>query len=199
MTAELMNELHEPELWLPIANWEEYYAVSNWARVKSFDRRVNAKLGSKKLYPGRILKPKVIDTAGSKGKRSKNSVYYQVTLQIAGRKKEFHNIHRLVCEAFHGPCPAKDWQACHGPKGCHDCRPGNVYWASPSRNAQDRLRDGTQAVGEKHHHARFTEAQVLEIRRRYKEGERQTALAKEFGCRQGTISNLIHRSWAHVS
>jgi len=54
--------------------------------------------------------------------------------------------------------------------------------------------------GQIHPRARFTEAEVLEIRRRYAAGGiSQAKLAKEIGCSESAICSIIsRRCWAHL-
>jgi hypothetical protein len=53
--------------------------------------------------------------------------------------------------------------------------------------------------GELHHMAKFSNALVLQIRKRLANGERGTDLAKEFNVCQSAISKLKHRTrWAHI-
>lgn len=57
-----------------------------------------------------------------------------------------------------------------------------------------------QARGESQGHALLTEAEVCAIRERYRSGERQTALALEYGVHQTTVSDIVRRkSWQHIS
>jgi len=57
-----------------------------------------------------------------------------------------------------------------------------------------RIKKGSANVASK-----LNEEQVLEIRRRYSEGERQVDLAKEFGINTTTVFNLIVRkTWTHI-
>jgi hypothetical protein len=81
---------------------------------------------------------------------------------------------------------------------------------SPSRRYPERLargdRNGARTHPERHARgeaaglARLTEQQVLEIRRRWRAGERQIDLAKEFGVRQTNVSAIVTRAtWKHLS
>ena len=85
---------------------------------------------------------------------------------------------------------------------CHTCRnkcvnPEHFEEDTQSKNTADKVRDGTDARGEKHGSAKLTAAQVLEIRRR--STEKQCDLAKEFGVNYGTISAIINRqNWKHI-
>lgn len=54
-------------------------------------------------------------------------------------------------------------------------------------------------IGSKHANAKLTEADVIEIRRRYSNGEHQTKIAKFFGIHQGNVHYIIARkTWTHI-
>jgi len=80
------------EIWKDIPNYEGYYQVSNFGRVKSLERKVNAK--GERLISEKILKPYY----GGGG-------YDAVSLRKNGIKKT-SKIHKLVAIAFlgHKPC-----------------------------------------------------------------------------------------------
>jgi len=65
--------------------------------------------------------------------------YLQVTLSRSG--KQFSKlVHRLVLEAFVGPCP-DGMQACHDPDpDPANCRLDNLRWGTPQENGEDRRR-----------------------------------------------------------
>lgn len=75
------------EEWKDIDGYEELYQVSNYGRVKSFDRWVIGKSNSKRFIKGKILK-----TVGNNG-------YQHVLLCKNGKWKWFY-VHRLVAQAF---------------------------------------------------------------------------------------------------
>lgn len=81
------------EVWKPVPNYEGLYDVSNFGRVKSLDRLVNAKGGSKMCKKGKFLKPRIT-----------NDGYTEVHLSKDNKGKMLR-VHRLVCEAFNGPIP----------------------------------------------------------------------------------------------
>ena len=76
------------EYWKPVVGYEGLYMVSNWGRVKSFDRWVKSRNGSVRFCKGRILKP-----------LTSSSGYLYVNLYKNNIKKEYL-VHRLVAEAF---------------------------------------------------------------------------------------------------
>src|SRR5712691_3060160 len=87
------------EHWLPIMGWEDLYEVSDLGRIRSLDRRT-----PRGIRRGQVLKP----FPGRNG-------YLSVDLsrdEVQTRR----TMHRLVLEAFIGPCPAGQ-EARHGPGG----------------------------------------------------------------------------------
>lgn len=76
------------EVWKDIKDYEGYYQVSNLGRVRSMDRWVANKGGSKKFLKGKMMKPYM----GGFG-------YFLVGLCKEKKLKQFL-IHRLVAEAF---------------------------------------------------------------------------------------------------
>jgi len=78
----------EEEVWRDIPSFEGFYQVSNFGRVKSLDRTLESKNGRKRLYVGKIHKPKIM-TWG----------YAYVSFYRNGKYKNY-SIHRLVAESF---------------------------------------------------------------------------------------------------
>jgi hypothetical protein len=116
--------------------------------------------------------------------------------------RQKHYMHRLMYEKSKGPIP-------EGMNVCHSCdipscvNPDHLWLGTWMENQEDKVNKGRASggrmVGEEHLQAKLTEQDVLEIRRRYAQGETQTALAAEFHVRQGHISNIIlKRSWSHI-
>jgi hypothetical protein len=109
------------------------------------------------------------------------------------------SVHRLVCEAFHGPCPDDKTLVAHGNGDHSDNRPDNLRWATFVENEADKANHGTSLQGDRHHQAKLTEAQVLEIRNRRAAGESGKSLAKEFSVTPTQICNIHkRRSWSHL-
>lgn len=130
----------------------------------------------------RLLSP----TAGSKG-------YLFVRLcENGGAAGRILLVHRLILEAFNGPCP-DGCEARHYPDGTRsNCSIGNLVWGTRSENFHDKWEQGTMPHGEKHHNATLTDLQVAEIRERKAAGETLKTLADEFGVHLGTIWNLVN-------
>jgi len=54
-------------------------------------------------------------------------------------------VHRLVLEAFHGPCP-EDMEGCHNNGDRRDCRLANLRWDTREANHRDKLRHAAPRV-----------------------------------------------------
>ncbi len=55
------------------------------------------------------------------------------------------------------------------------------------------------AKGERHGHSKITSLDVLEMRRRYSEGETQFSIAVDFGLSRPQIGGIVNRKqWSHV-
>lgn len=108
-------------------------------------------------------------------------------------------VSRLVCLAFHGEPPeGKPW-ALHKDDVPGNNVPWNLYWGSPGENCKDKDRNGNTPRKEKHHSTILTEAQVADIKARYKPKTKKNgsfALAKEYGVHRTTIENIVSgRTW----
>ena len=157
------------EIWRPVVGYEGLYLVSSQGKVRSLPRVAT---------PGKILKYNVEDT----GRRS-------VMLSSGGKTKRIY-VARLVAEAFCGVPTGP--QVRHWDGDCTNDRPENLRWGTDADNKADMVRHGSRK-GEKHHLARLTEAQVLEIRKRADAGENQTKLGAEFGICQEAVSDIKRR------
>ena len=171
------------EIWKPVVGFEGQFEVSSLGRVKSLARIVPVRDHPKAGYVTKTVREKILKGwVGSKG-------YRMVALgrQENGRPLIFL-VHRLVCEAFHGPCPAEH-EVCHGPNGKLDNRASQLCWGTRSKNhGEDRDRDGSKVVGEAHHNARLTEDAVRRIWQR--KGERSPSVAEDFNVSPRTVRDI---------
>ncbi len=155
-----------------------HYEVSNDGQVRN-------------IKTGRILKPNI-----------RRDERLQINLCKNGKEKWFL-IHRLVLEAFVGPCP-KGMQCCHNNGNPKDNRVVNLRWDTNKNNIKDSIDQGTRFIpkGSKNGNAKLTEEQVREIRAKYVYNSRTASiyvLAKEYGVGKTEINNIINNKlWKHV-
>lgn len=76
---------------------------------------------------------------------------FRINLSINGIRYSSVGVHRLVCEAFHGPAPEDKPWALHRNGQAGDNRPENLYWGNAQDNVDDMIRHGTQRNQVKSH------------------------------------------------
>lgn len=141
---------------------------------------------------------------GPSGKRLAGAVvpggYRLVLIYPGDGTRKTVSIHILVCETFHGPKPSAKHAVAHWDGDSNNNAASNLRWATYRENIHDKWRHGRmhRSSGELDGMSKLRQSQVLEIRRRYAEGESQRSLAREYGVKQPTISNIITRTtWSH--
>lgn len=166
--------MSEVENWLPVVGYEGLYEVSNLGHVRSLDRVSTGKRPRK--LRGRTL---------SLGLGS-NGNYRIVGLCREGQSVS-HSVHRLVCEAFHGPPGGLHTRHLNGDG--HDNRAENLAWGTVVENMADKRTHGTSDrlnrthCPKGHEHAEFnrTEASRRIGRRGCKSCHRSTSWANARG------------------
>ncbi len=123
-----MDATHDDEEWRPVVGWEGLYEVSDLGRVRSLDRMVSSGLGRTKLYRGRVLVGKIAPSTG----------YRVCTLTSGAGRRKYALIHRLVLEAFVGPCP-EGMECCHGDGDRANASLTNLRWDTRSANTIDAV------------------------------------------------------------
>jgi hypothetical protein len=117
-----------------------------------------------------------------------------------GGKSYYRQVHRLVLEAFIGPCPA-GMQACHDPDHTpSNCRLGNLRWGTPASNCADRDRQGRTAKGERHGRAKLTAAAVRGARAAHAAGESLRSIARRTGLHHRSVSEAVRGvTWKSIN
>lgn len=168
------------ETWLPIKDYEKYYAVSNHGNVKSFDREVKRKGSKSYLQKGRILKLNV----GS-------SDYLLVSLYKDGKAKK-KLVHRLVGKHFLEGY--KDGLTINHKDGMkNNNHYSNLEWLSQSENTFHAYSSGLhKSHGKNSHLTKHSEETVLEVRKLFETGKyKQVELAKMFGISKVHIHSIV--------
>lgn len=126
------------ENWKPIKDFEGYYEISNFGRVKSLDRVIESSNGINKKIKERILK----SSENSNG-------YLIVTLKKNNKRKQF-KVHRLVAEAFI-PNPEGKPYIDHINTIRTDNRVINLRWVTQKENCNNELSKKNYSEAQKGH------------------------------------------------
>lgn len=108
-------------------------------------------------------------------------------------------LHRLICEAHHGPCP-EGMECRHMDGNKKNNASGNLTWGTKAENEADKLEHGTTPAGEKNGMAKLTGAEVERMRlHRKSTGESYAKIAKAFGVSTMTAYRAITRAqWRSI-
>lgn len=120
----IFSELIEEEIWKPVPSKEGIMA-SSLGRIKLPERLCPTNNGG-------FRKTKTKPTYGYITRASKNAshVYYGKHNKFYGNLK----IHRLICEAFHGPQPTKDSVVIHIDENALNNNYKNLRWGTQKEN-----------------------------------------------------------------
>jgi hypothetical protein len=153
-----------------VVGYEGLYEVSDLGAIRRVARQRSDGRGFLKQ---RKIKPKT----GPLG-------YLHVGLCRDGVVKQ-KKVHRLVLEAFVGPCPPRSL-ACHYPDPTpSNCRLANLMWGTHEVNQSHKHEQGTAGIsarGESHGSAKLTREQVSMIRNHATNGMQYWKIAGLLGC-----------------
>jgi len=186
-------------MWKPIPGWEFRYQVSHRGCVREL---WHWKRGPS---PKRVRVPRIIPQGTDK------DGYATVMLNTKRKRSEpgaykHCRVHRLVLEAFVGPCPM-DHEAAHFPvNDPSNNRRSNLRWVTKVENETHRKIHGTDNSGERHPMAKLSWREVRKIRRLHSyalaQAERRGAgqvrgkystgyFAKKYGMTKATILKIL--------
>ena len=120
------------------------------------------------------------------------SGYLTVRLRNSQGRMKHVLIHRLVLEAFVGPCP--DGMECrHYPDNTRSNNQlPNLSWGTRQTNQGDRVFHGTHAAGEMHGRSVLTDKQAAEIFKLAKSGKQLLEVSRLFGVHRSTVSKIAN-------
>lgn len=122
--------------------------------------------------------------------------YLHVSIKDSASPPRTHKepVHKLVLSSFVGQ--RQEGMVCRHLNGNpHDNRLSNLCWGTPKENVADSIRHGTAIClkrGEAHVAAKLSDQSVIDIRKRYRLGEKQRVLAEEYGVTQRHISDIVN-------
>lgn len=171
------------EDWRPVVGYEGLYSISNHGRL----RRDTATLAYK---AGKIIRG------------HKRGIGYLAYSLCRDGKEVCRLAHRLVCEAFHGPCPPGN-QCNHLDGNKANNRADNLEWVTPKENVRHAIdvlgwnpRFGGAPRGDSHYNVKLSAADIEAILERGGQGRyggpTQSELAKEYGVTRMTVYRVLH-------
>jgi hypothetical protein len=142
---------------------------------------------------------------GSQGKPltwlEDGSKHYSVRLYDGHKGWKCKLVHRLVLEAFVGPCP-DGYITRHLDGDPSNNRVTNLAWGTSKENAADTKRHGrpTRHLGSKHGMAKLTEFDVRMIVYTYRTGiVNAQEMSQAYGVSYATICSVIYKKhWRHI-
>jgi hypothetical protein len=172
------EKLKEAE-WRAIPGYEGRYEVSDSGAVRS--------LSTYRSTSGGELTP-----------WTANKGYRYVSLRSVGSAKKSFAVHRLVLEAFEGPCPVGK-QVAHWDGDPSNNHISNLRWATARENIADRTRHGRTAVGAKNGSAKLDQYTVKTIKRMKDCGFSTYETARLACVSSSTIDDIWSgETWKHV-
>lgn len=174
------------EVWKTIPGFGGHYEASSLGRIRSLDRIIKKVHSTSReltdfFYTGKVLK-----------QQHNKGGYLSVHIGVDKIKTSLR-VSRAVLLAFKGLPPTINHFSCHNNSDPTNNCLYNLRWGTQKDNMSDRLALGNYKSGSKHHWAKLTESQVLEIRRGHKT---KTQLSQEYGVSYSAIWDVINgRSW----
>lgn len=125
------------------------------------------------------------------GTDTKGKGYQHVSLPCPDARSGYrpYLVHRLVCEAWHGP-PPPEADASHRDDDKRNNVPSNLLWESRAHNIARKVGNGIDDAGHRNSRASLTEPQVREIRRLLDRGVKHQAIADRFGVARTTVTKI---------
>lgn len=162
------------EVWKNIPDYEGFYQVSNFGRVKSIKRIIIRKNGTKYFCPEKLIKYVT------------NKGYKYLCLCKNGKVKRF-GVHQLVLRAFVG-VQEKGMEVRHLDNNPSNNKLENLAYGTKSDNMQDAVRCGSLSRC----HTNLTDEQVIAI---LSDNRRICEIAKFYNINNGTVVAIKQRKY----
>jgi hypothetical protein len=106
--------------------------------------------------------------------------------------------HRFAYELTKGTIP-EGACICHTCDNRPCCNPKHLWKGNPKENTEDRINKGRTLCGENNGRSKFTEDDIISMKRLYQSGFTVGYIASRFGVGHGHISNILSgRQWKGV-
>ncbi len=129
---------------------------------------------------------------------TRNAAGYDVISTTRDGKESQFRVHRLILEAFVGPCPDGQ-EACHNNGVRDDNRVCNLRWDTHAGNMADAVKHGTMARGSRSPVAKLDGAKVRRIRSMYNAGRTLAEIAEHFGVDRSVVGRVVnYKTWKHI-
>lgn len=184
------------EVWKDIKGYEGIYQVSNMGKIRSLTRVVIDKNGIQKNIKGKTLKLSTT-TQG----------YKAVVFKKDGKNKNFR-VHRLVAQAFIKNYESKPYVN-HIDGNKKNNKASNLEWCTNSENMKHAFAIGLKVPsnpnkngkrqGSLHSLSKLSDIEVMEIRRKYKDGASLSLLSEDFHVTKENVSSIVRGdTWKHL-
>jgi hypothetical protein len=179
-------------IWRPVPGYEGQYLVSNSGEIISLPRttyRAKRK-GSDEVVAqpldGKTLKPGF------------NGSHLSVALCKNGICTKV-NVHSIVASVFLGPPPEyNNVQICHNDGDGRNNASSNLRYDTPTGNAKDRLRHGTDARGENNPANKYNVEQILHVKQLLQK-HTQIEVSRLTGIPSSTVGGIKQgKVWKHI-
>jgi hypothetical protein len=169
------------EEWRDIPEWEGLYQASDKGRIRSYPKQT-----VRGFRKGRVLTPVI------KGQR-----YQAVTLSDKARRTQYL-VHVLIAVTFAGARP-QGHHTCHKDDNKYNNTASNIYYGTPGDNNRDKVKNGVQPFGSKHHNTKLTDAKVRRIRKEAEAGNTLTTIANKYEVSLSAVWSIVKRkTWRHI-
>lgn len=170
----------------PVFGYEGRYSITRDGRVWSHGVMANQ-------YGPQRRKPHW------KSRHLSNSGYLFVQLRNENGTDKGLFIHHLVLLAWGTPRPSPKHECNHKNGIKTDNHISNLEWLAREQHIRHGVVNGLYPRGSRAPHAKLTEADVIEIRTRFANGETRKDLAKAYGIAYGAMWHICARTqWRHI-
>ncbi len=177
--------------YLPIPGYDGYWVTDDGRVFSCYSKgRLLGFANGRRVIPGGF----VHELTGSTSTRG----YRQVRLRRNEKGRHIY-IHRLVLEAFVGPCPDK-METRHLDGDKKNNHVSNLKWGTQEENNDDKMKHGKIPSGDCHKQAKLSSDDVHEIVIMSRSGVMRKDVARRFGITPSNVHAIMSgRSWKHVT